>query len=124
MFSKEHVTRAIMLSMDNFGEWLVQELEDRELSQSDLARMSGLSRGTLSNIISGARGRGPESLSAIAKALKLPTEKIYRAAGLLPPAIKADEDMEQILHEIAKLPKDDQREVLAFIRMKNNLRKK
>lgn len=110
--------------MDNFGEWLVQELEDRELSQSDLARISGLSRGTLSNIISGARGRGPESLSAIAKALKLPVEKIYRAAGLLPPIIKADEDMEQILHEIAKLPKDDQREVLAFIRMKNNLRKK
>lgn len=110
--------------MDNFSSWLVQELEERGLSQSDLSRMSGLSRGTVNNIVSGTRGRGPESLSAIARALKLPPEKLYRVAGLLPSAVKVDEEMEQILHEIAKLNKADQREVLAYIRMKRNLREK
>jgi len=53
-----------------------------------------------------------------------PPEYLSRLAGQLPPAINIDEEMEQILHEIAKLNKADQREVLAYIRMKRNLREK
>lgn len=89
--------------MDNFGSWLVETLEVREITQSDLARMSGLSRGTISNIISGSRGRGPDSLRAIAKALRLPPEQIYRAAGILPQVPDVDEETEKIVYEAQDL---------------------
>lgn len=112
-----------MFSMEKFGQWLLDELEKREMSQSDLARRSGLSQGTISNMISSTRGVGPDSLRAIAKALRLPIEQVYRAANLLPPPPDVDEEMEQILNEFDNLSKQDQQEVLAFIHMKQNLRK-
>jgi transcriptional regulator with XRE-family HTH domain len=124
LFSIEKEGCAIMFSMDNFGEWLVAELERRDLTQSDLSRMSGLSRGTLSNIVSSTRGRGPSSLLAIAKALKLPPEQVFRTAGLLPPALKSDEETERIVYEMSDLTPQEKEEVLAFINMKRNLRKR
>ena len=65
-----------------------------------------------------------ELATSIAKGLNIKPDIVFRAAGLLPPAINMDEEMEQILHEVAQLPKADKEEILAFIRMKNNLRKK
>ncbi len=114
----------MLFLMDNFGEWLVAELDRRDISQSDLSRLSGLSQGTISNIISGVRGRGPESIVAIAKALKLPIEKVYREAGLLPPRPNHNEEIEQLVHEAEGMTKEEQLELLSYIRWKNNLRKK
>lgn len=113
-----------MFAVDNFGTWLLAELDSRGISQSELSRMSGISRGTLSNIISGARGRGPETLLAIARALRLPPEQVYRNAGMLPERPEINETQEKIVEELQDLNDQDQQEILAFIRMKNNLRKK
>lgn len=110
--------------MDNFGQWLLGILEERELSQSDLSRMAGISRGTLSNIISGNRGRGFKSLAAIAKALKIPREQIYRAAGLLPPSVNIDEQIEIMVEKASGLPEEDRDAVLKFIEILENRRKK
>ena len=86
---------------------------------------TSLSPGTTSAVImpSATQSRIVLCLS-IANALELPPESIFRKAGLLPPNPDVDEEIEQILHEVEKLPKSDQEEVLAFIRMKRNLRKK
>lgn len=108
----------------SFAEWLLQELEYREWTQADLSRKSGVSTGQITRVVNGQRGLGKDSLTAIAKALEYPPEKVYRIAGFLPPAIDLNEEIETILHEVSKLPKADQQEVLAYIRMKNNLRKK
>lgn len=110
--------------MDTFGEWLVAELDRQEISQSELSRLSGLSQGTISNIISGTRGRGPDSLSAIAKALKLPIERVYREAGLLPPARERSDEIDQIVHEAEGMTREEQLELLSYIRWRGNLRKK
>jgi transcriptional regulator with XRE-family HTH domain len=107
-----------------FPEWLASELEKRDMRQVDLAKKSGVATAQISRILSGQRGTESKTLLAIAKALSLPPEQVYRAAGILPPAINIDEDMERILHETEKLPKADREEVLAYIRMKNNLRKR
>ena len=95
-----------MLAMDNFGMWLLKELDNRGMSQSELARNAGLSRGTLSNLISGTRGRGPDSIEAIARALKLPPEHVFRMAGLLPKKADADEWVEEMEHKISLLTPD------------------
>ena len=108
----------------HFADWLIQELVKRDWSQSDLSRNAKISTSQITRILNGQRNAGEDALKAIAHAFRLPPEQVFRAAGFLPPAPNINEDIEQILHEIEKLPKDDQREVLAFIRMKNNLRKK
>jgi transcriptional regulator with XRE-family HTH domain len=113
-----------MLSVDNFGEWLTKTLEQKGMSQSDLAQSAGLARGTLSNIISGTRGRGIDTMLAISKALKLHPKVVFRAAGILPADPEFDDEIFEMMDEIEKLNENDRREVLAFIRMKNNLRKK
>ena len=108
-----------------FSAWLSNKMMEHNWTQSDLARASGLTRQAISYYLS-EKSKQPDefALQRIAHALKLPPEQVYRAAGILPPAINIDEEMERIIHEIEKLPKADREEVLAFIRMKNNLRKK
>jgi transcriptional regulator with XRE-family HTH domain len=108
---------------NNFGNWLMQELKERDWTQSDLARATGLTRQAISYFI-GGKSKTPDddSLHRIAKALKLPPVQVYREAGLLPPEPDVTKMIEQILHEIEGMPEIDQQEVLAFIKMKNNLR--
>lgn len=107
-----------------FAEWLTNELTAQQMSQVDLAKKSGVTTAQISRILSGQRGAESKTIVAIAKALNIPAEIVFRDIGILPPQPDLDKDLEKIIHEIAKMPKDDQREVLAFIRMKNNLRKK
>ena len=113
-----------MFSVDNFGVWLTTTLDQKGMSQSDLANAAGLASGTLSNIISGKRGRGIESMLAIAKALKIHPKVIFQKAGFLPQDPEFDDELLEMIGEIDTMHPDDRRELLAYIRMKNNLRKK
>jgi transcriptional regulator with XRE-family HTH domain len=106
----------------DFADWLRAEIEERGWSQSDLARTSKISPTQIARILSRERNAGNEAIVAIAHAFKLPPEQVYRAAGILPPAPEINEIIEQILHETQDMPEMDQQEILAFIRMKNNLR--
>lgn len=92
-----------MFSMDNFGAWLLEELDKRELSQSQLAKMAGLSRGTLSNIISGTRGRGQDSIERIARALKLPPEHVFSISIGKDPNEGDDPWAEEMTHKLTLL---------------------
>jgi transcriptional regulator with XRE-family HTH domain len=92
-----------MVSMENFSEWLLEELKKRNWSQSDLSRMAGISPGTISNVISGAKGLGYETGKAIAHAFKIPPEEIFRVAGILPPKPNADEWLEEMNHKLSLL---------------------
>lgn len=106
----------------DFSLWLQEQIDDKGWKPTDLARRSHISDAAVSRILKGERKADVETLSSFAHALKLPPEQVYRAAGILPPAHELDELVEQIIHETTDLPEQDQQEVLAFIRMKNNLR--
>ena len=66
-----------------FNNWLLDRLNELNWSQADLSRASGLTTGAISNYIN---GRIPDKagLRKIAKAIKLPPETVFRAAGVLP----------------------------------------
>lgn len=106
-----------------FRNWLLDELRKRDWIQADLARASGLTTATISRY---ATGRIPDesALKKIARALKVPPEEAFRAAGILPPKIQPDKEAEEIYYETQDLTQQEKEEVLAFIRMKKNLRKK
>lgn len=70
--------------MDTFTNWLEEELQKREWKPAYLAHKAGISRGALSNILSGLRRPGHEVLNAIAQALSIPPEIVFRQAGILP----------------------------------------
>ena len=59
---------------------------------------------------------------AISTAADIPLEIIYRKAGLFPPKADLDELREQILLDTADMTPEEQREILAYIRMKKDLR--
>lgn len=65
--------------------WLLNEMNRRKWSQSDLARESGLSQSQISRVVSGLRPPGNEFCNAIAKAFGIPPHQVFVMAGLMPP---------------------------------------
>lgn len=86
-----------------FITWLSQELSEREWSNADLARHSGVSEGQLSHIFSGTRGVGDRTLEKIARALNLPKAELLRRAGLLPEPPRHDPLLAEIIHLFDRL---------------------
>ncbi len=68
-----------------FSEWLLEQMESRNLTQADLAKASGLTRTAVSDYINQRRTNpDPHALLAIAKALHISPVNVFRVAGLLP----------------------------------------
>lgn len=106
----------------SFGQWLDLQLQERHITQSEFASMIGVYPSQISRIISGQRNPTNEMLIKMADALRIPREEIFQVAGLIPLATEAEKLKKQILYEVNDMSEQDQQEVLAFIRMKNNLR--
>ena len=106
----------------SFAEWLSDQLEERGWSQAELARRANTSRSSINGLITGSRNPGPELTSAIANALRLPESIVFKMAGILSPTTDIDELKEQILMETADMSPEEQQEILAYIRMKKDLR--
>lgn len=69
----------------DFPDWLNEQMKQRNLSQSELARMSKISQSQISLVLNRDRKPGSDFCASIAHALRLPTEDVFRAAGILPP---------------------------------------
>lgn len=120
LISIEYNSRVKMYSIVNelFSEWLVNELRKREMTQADLARASGISRGGISNLINQVRNPDAETCLAIARALNLPAETVFRAAGLLPPVPSDTQYQEEFFHLLSQLSPQERQEILELLRFK------
>ena len=106
-------------------EWIVQERGKKEWSQADLARKAEITRQTVNDYESRRRANPDEQiLMRISRALGYPPVHLPRIAGIYPAEPEIDESTEQIIHESEDLENQDKQEVLAFIRMIKNLRKR
>ena len=74
----------IYCSMTKFSGWLAKILNERNLSASELARLSHKSPAVIGRILNDEREPAPETIKSICKGLGIPIEEGYRAAGLLP----------------------------------------
>lgn len=104
----------------SFSEWLLQEMEERGLTQAELARMSGTSRTSINNVILQIRNPGPSLCRAIADALNIPPEEVFMKAGILPQQQKPDILTRSILAILDKLPKEEQEEILDYAQYQLN----
>lgn len=92
--------------METFAEWLLEEMRQKNMSQQSLAQKSGITPAQISRVISGQRGLGEKSLTAIAHALNISPVTVFRKAGLLPEGNENTnfEDWQHLLNQL--MPED------------------
>jgi transcriptional regulator with XRE-family HTH domain len=114
----------LMVDTLSFSEWLNTQMKQRGLSQSELARNAGVSRAVIHKTINRLTKKpAPDTCVAIAKALKLSSVTVFRAAKLLPPETEISDwdDFRVILEEISK---EGRTELFAIAKVKLELEKK
>lgn len=92
-----------------FSEWLQTEMDKRGWSQSDLARYADLNRAVINKLFNGKSHAQPATLEAISRALKIPIEITYRAAGLLPNNPENDDAIEEAIHVLKSIQSTQRR---------------
>ena len=102
----------------DFGVWLQGQLDNRGWTQARLARRSGVSTGQIARVINGTRAPGPDFCRAVAKALDLPEELVFRQAGLLSPEGKKENppNLAEWIHIFIQASPDKRNEMLDLAR--------
>jgi len=107
--------------MSKFSDWILDELRERDWSQADLARKSGLTRATISYYL-GPKSKSPDenALRKIAKAFNLPVEFVFQKAGILPSNPEEDDPfIAEIIFITRELPPNDIQDLLDLARVKH-----
>lgn len=96
-----------------FGNWLITTLGKNNITQSELARMAGVTRSTISGVITGRRQPGARLMIAIASALRITPEEVFQAAGVLPQSQSTLLDKLNFL--LSQLSENEQKDVEDYI---------
>lgn len=96
-----------MVTNMDFAEWLSEIIKTRDMKPVELARLANLDPGVITRVLKAERTATPKTLEAIAHALRIPTEDIFRAAGILPPAKGKLGERQQRLLGLAEAADDD-----------------
>lgn len=104
------------VTSDNFSAWLEDELAARNWKPADLAMRAGITQAAISNILNGNREIGAKAALAIAGALNLPPDRVFREAGILPasPGPERDPTFQELLDIMKNLPPDERQEILDY----------
>lgn len=104
-------------NLQTFGDWLLEQLKEHDINQSELARRAGLSRVAISDYISGKRKNpDPLALKSIAKALKLPVQVVFRQAGYIPDRLDPREIAVEVLgYKLDELTQRQLEEIIQYI---------
>jgi len=109
-----------------FVHWLEAKMEEDGLSQSDLARKTGLTRQAINHLLNG-KSKTPsiDTMKKLADAFHTPVENIYEIAGM---SLMDSQDLSAltraIVYVLDKLPPEDQEEVLEYAKHRLNRSKK
>lgn len=104
---------------NEFIAWLSSQLEERGWSIRELARRANSSPSTIASIANGSRKPGADACAAIAKALDVSPDDVFRLAGILPPSVASEQlsglDL-AIYRELEPVDDDFKETVLAIIK--------
>jgi transcriptional regulator with XRE-family HTH domain len=99
-----------------FGDWLLQCLLERNLSQAEFARLAGITRSYINDIIRKGKKPSIQFCLKASKVLEIPLETLYQKTGILPNEKK--ESFDEINYLFAQLDEESRLEVADFIRLK------
>jgi transcriptional regulator with XRE-family HTH domain len=100
---------------NDFGLWLAHEIEIRGWSQREFARRAGVSRITISELVTGKRLPGMSAAKRIADELGVRDVDVLRRAGLLDPSPPEVEDEDRLLRLFRALPPTSRLMTLAML---------
>lgn len=125
MFCKGYDKMSPMDNEIDFPQWLQSKMDEREWGQSDLAHKARINRQVIWGYLNRKRGKPDEDqLKAIAKALEIPVEEIYRAAGILPPEPEPDLLTKAIMYLVRDLENDEKNEILEYVKLRRRISKR
>ena len=104
------------LMENKFSAWLLDELKKRDWNQSDLAQRSGVSQGAISKVLQGQRNPGLEFCSGVAKAFRVPVEKVLILAGFLPARDHEVQEIEELKFLFNALSDESKKDLLIYAR--------
>ena len=104
------------MTVNNFPDWLNEQISMRGWSLNELARRAGVSVSSVSLVLSGQRKAGPDFCNGIARAINVPADQVFRLAGILPSLPSADAQFEQARHYFNQLTESEKDMVLAYMR--------
>lgn len=107
----------------NFPDWMLDEMNARGWSQTELAYRAKISRTAISDILSKRRSAGPEICRSLARAFGYREETVFRVAGLLTSHsdLTRTEEIDMVDDLFLSLPEPDQREIIEFMILKKRL---
>lgn len=106
------------MNAESFANFVRDQMRLQGISQAELAKMSGVSTSQISRILSTLSTPTQDVILAIARALKLPPETVFRAAGLLSPIDERQAAIEKLGYQFLELSPRDQEEILALMDFK------
>lgn len=105
----------ILMDRTNFSKWLQQKISELQISQSELARRSRLSRQAISKYLNEERMTpNKEALLALSRGLKISPEIVFRAAGILPEMKGEDPTQEQWNYIYTQLDQNKREQLLQY----------
>lgn len=116
----------IVMDDTKFSDWLQASLREREMSQAELSRRSGLASATISMLITGQNQPKAATCLALARALDLPAETVLKAANLLPelPAPAGDPTIGEVVDVMKRMTAEERREILEYIKWQFSRKRK
>jgi transcriptional regulator with XRE-family HTH domain len=103
----------------DFVTWIIDEMNQRGWNNSDLARRANLVPSTISMLISQQKRPGIDACNGIARAFKVPAERVFRIAGILPARIIGEDNATketELLDYFRALDPDSQKTILTLAR--------
>jgi transcriptional regulator with XRE-family HTH domain len=108
----------------DFAEWLKSTLSDKGMKPIDLSRLANIDSGVVTRLLKAEREAKPDTLIAIAHALKLPVDFVLEKAGVLPPKIELSPARRKLLHLSEDLPDSDVDIAIALLEQRKEFYKK
>jgi transcriptional regulator with XRE-family HTH domain len=97
-----------MVDKKDFVSWVQNELKNRNMSQAELARKSGLTRSAINKLVNRQQlAPGNDMCLGIANAFNIPPETVFRKAGILPPKPIGSSFMDKLMHLASQLPEEE-----------------
>ena len=109
----------------DFADFLRQALAEAGITQSKLARRAGVSKQVISDYLCRKRTNPePKVLLALAQALGLAPEALYRAAGLLPERSMDEAEWETFRANLERLKPENRWRVFRIIELEIEVQQK
>lgn len=105
----------------SFGDWIKQEMKNRNWRDADLVKASGLASAVVSNLKNDKRNPGKITCTALSVAFKIPLAEVYQVAGMLPEDPKRDKFIDAIAYLLLDSSTEEKREALEYVQYKKSI---